>query len=126
MSKGDLSTQMKEILTLYGEEVAKTTQKEVRTITQETVRELKAVSPQKEGDYAKSWTSQKEKNYDRMYARRETVFNEKHYRLTHLLERGHATRNGGRTGAKPHIKPVEEKVKKELPERIIRKIKGGI
>lgn len=42
----------------------------------------------------------------------------KEYRLTHLLEKGHATRNGGRTKAYPHIQYGDEYAKKELPKRI--------
>lgn len=51
-----------------------------------------------------------------------TLFNKKHYRLTHLLEYGHATRNGGRTRAFPHISKaqdnIEEQTVKELKEMI--------
>lgn len=50
----------------------------------------------------------------------------KHYRLTHLLEYGHATRNGTRTRAFRHIEPMEkyctETIEKDIP-KIIKK--GG-
>lgn len=42
-----------------------------------------------------------------------------HYRRSHLLENGHATRNGGRTRAFPHISKGAEYAEKRLEELII-------
>lgn len=46
------------------------------------------------------------------------VHNSKHYQLTHLLENGHALRNGDRSRAFPHIAPVAEEAEKELLDNI--------
>lgn len=46
-----------------------------------------------------------------------------HYRLTHLLEYGHAKRNGGRTRAYPHIRYGEALARENLPERFERAVK---
>ena len=50
------------------------------------------------------------------------VYNKDHYRLTHLLEFGHATRNGGRTAAFPHIAEVNAFAQKDVLERLREKL----
>lgn len=47
------------------------------------------------------------------------------YRLTHLLEYGHAKRNGGRTRAYPHIKYGADFAAKNTMERIEELIRDG-
>lgn len=41
-----------------------------------------------------------------------------HHRLTHLLEKGHATRDGGRTRAYPHISKGADYAEKRLEQLI--------
>ena len=68
--------------------------------------DLRSNSPKKSGDYAKGWaykvTSPAEGSYHG------TVYNSTKYQLTHLLEKGHAKRGGGRVAGIPHIEPAFE------------------
>ena len=53
------------------------------------------------------------------------VHNKTKYRLTHLLEKGHAKVNGGRTQSFPHIAPVADKSEKWLVENIKKRVENG-
>ena len=100
----------------------------VLTTAEEAVKELRSAHPAGSGQYG-SWDK-----YDSGWTKRAStmktkekgilavVYNEKHYRLTHLLEKGHALVSGGRTQAFPHIAPVEEKCE----DNLIRNIKKNI
>lgn len=99
----------------YSEELTESVKDEVRDAAKYAVKELKETSPKDTGEYAKSWKQSKKSASNASL--RIVVHNKDHYRLTHLLENGHAKMNGGRVEAKPHIAPVEKKVVERLLDR---------
>lgn len=74
------------------------------------------------GRYNKGWKVKKVKG-DRYVSN--TIYNATEYRLTHLLENGHAKRNGGRTRAFKHIAPVDEYCVKTFEKEVENAIKKG-
>ena len=81
-------------------------------------KETQAGAPVKTGRYKKSWAVKRQKETGNTL---EVVVHSKdRYQLTHLLEKGHARRGGGRVKAIPHIAPAEEKGIRELEEGIKR------
>lgn len=89
-----------------------------------TVRkEIKATAPSNTGAYAKSWSVKTTRETSN--ALEVTVHSRNRYQLAHLLEFGHATRNGGRVPAQPHIAAAEEVGIKELETEIERCIRNG-
>lgn len=117
---------IQDILEDFKNEVEENVDKLAEKTAKLAVKELKATSPVGDyaggGAYAKSWHYKKTKmatGYTQY-----TVYNAKHYRLTHLLENGHLIRNKngtyGRTKAIPHIKPVELIVQNDFFENLRR------
>ena len=81
-------------------------------------RLLRNNSPERTGDYRKGWTTRKVGN-------RWVLFNRTDYQLTHLLENGHAGKDGNPPiNAIPHIRPVEEIVIDEYISEIERILRG--
>lgn len=121
----NLQKEVMKYLEDYVEDIEEGVEEVTDKVSKEAVAELEQISPKRQGTrknpYHKGWTSKKEKK-GRKYARK--IHNKTNYQLTHLLENGHATRNGGRTKAQPHIKPIEEKYSKVFENELKKKIGG--
>ena len=119
----DLANEISKALTDYIGVTEEACERGVIETADDAVQELHSAHPSGSEEYG-SWD-----NYNSGWAVRKErgkikrgllaiVHNKDHYRLTHLLEKGHAKVNGGRTRAFPHIAPVEAKAEHLLLENI--------
>lgn len=107
---------LKEYAGLSADEMKKAIHRAGKTVK----KEIEATAPVDSGEYAKSWAVKATK--ETPTALTVTVYSRNQYRLTHLLEHGHAKRNGGRVPGKAHIAPAEEKGEKQLLSEIERSL----
>ncbi|MEE0929593.1 MAG: HK97 gp10 family phage protein [Acutalibacteraceae bacterium] len=121
----DLTKVVMDYLTQYKEAIDEDVIDTVDEITRKAKEELKETSPRGKGSranpYYRGWAVKLSKRKTGVYHK--VVWNKTNYQLTHLLEFGHATRNGGRTRAIPHIRPVEEKYNVEFVDLLGKKIR---
>ena len=116
----DLSRAVAKVLDEYEESVIETVQRMTNELAKEGLSKVKAASPvsgksPKRSAYKSGWSKKVITN--RMGASA-IIYNGKYPGLVHLLEKGHALRNGGRSTAFPHVAPVEEWMNSELQKRI--------
>lgn len=97
----DLSKEINQALQDYTDEVEKGLQEAKKSVAKEAVKQIKHKAPVATGDYKKGW-GVKQKGSARI------IRNRTEHQLTHLLEFGHAKRNGGRVRGYAHIRPVED------------------
>ena len=121
----DLESTVNQMLKEYGEEVYDALKSSVNEVMDEAVEELhqaKTFAPDGHatGKYAASW--EKIIEPASRLTTRVIVRNKEHYRLTHLLEKGHAKQNGGRTRAFPHIAPANDKAQRNVFKLIEEKL----
>ena len=130
MSKGkvdvsDLSNEIEKYLNKYVEDIHDQVVEVTENLTKQAVDDLINSSPRGKGrrgrPYYKGWESKIKIKGKQKYHR--IIWNKTNYQLTHLLEYGHATRNGGRTKAIPHIEPIEQKYQVEYVNQITDKIR---
>ena len=116
----DLSKQIADAMAQYTGAISEEIEASLKNVGKEAAVRLKSTSPRRSGKYRKGWKVTAERRNGEINV---TVHN-KYYRLTHLLEHGHKTRNGGRAKAIPHIAPVEDWAEAEAMKAIEKAVKG--
>lgn len=116
----DLSKAVAAVLSEYEESVTETVQRVTNELAKDGLSKVKAASPvsgksPKSSAYRSGWSK---KVITNRLGASAIIYNGKYPGLVHLLEKGHALRNGGRSRAQPHVAPVQEWMSTELQKRI--------
>lgn len=116
---------VKNILDEYSQEIQEGIEEDAKDVAKQAVSDLKTTRDTytiRTGKYNKGWAVNTKKGRGIINC---TVWNATDWRLTHLLENGHVTRNGGKTRAFVHIKPIEEKYVNKYIDDVEEIIKNG-
>jgi len=106
----------------YAELATEDMKKAVKKTSTTVRKEIQANAPSDTGKYAKSWTAKKVRETSQTLTM--VVHSRNRYQLAHLLEYGHAKRNGGRVEGKSHIAPAEQEGIRQLQEEIEKALGG--
>lgn len=125
ISARELELAVSNILKDFSEDVVRITKEDVDTVTDMALQEVKAHAPVRTGKYKRSLKSRTE--YESATEKRNVIYSKGQGSLTHLLENGHAKRNGGRTRSFPHFAYGQKVIEEELPKLLEKHIKekGG-
>ena len=110
-----------EELNKYSKLAASDMKKAINEAGKTAKKEIEKNAPVRSGRYKRSWRVKKMK--ETSDSLEITVHSKDRYQIAHLLENGHAKRNGGRVMGKPHIKGAEETAEKQLLDDIERALK---
>ena len=111
----NLGDEIADRISQYNDEVEEEIQEEIRDTAKKTRNEIRENAPERTGEYKQGWSFRKTgrgANY------KYTVYNREHWQLTHLLEYGHAARDGSRVPAYPHVEPAVKQYVEPITERI--------
>ena len=117
-----MADDIKRYMDEYSRLAASEMKEAVKTAANEAKKNVEANAPVRSGKYAKSWAVKKTK--ENSTALELTLHSKTQYRLTHLLEFGHALRNGGRTEGQVHIAPAERLAEQTLETEIRKRLEG--
>lgn len=122
----NLTVTIERELTIYNKGVAAAIKKECKKAMDELVKETKATAPvgRRKRHYRDNIKSKKLSESDRAVNYLWYV-DGSDARLSHLLENGHATRNGGRVAGLGFIRKAEKSVTEKLEKKIEAIIENG-
>lgn len=118
-----LADAVMECLNDYADVSAEGMKKAVRKAGNTVKKEIGTNAPKDTGAYAKSWAVKNTK--ENSHSLEVIVYSKNRYQLAHLLEHGHAKRNGGRVAGKSHIAPAEETGIRQFEAEIERCLRNG-
>lgn len=122
ISIDDLADEVMKGLREYADVATSDLKKAVRKAGKTVRQEIRDNAPQRTGEYAESWSTEKIK--EDANSLQLVVRSKKRYYLAHLLEHGHAKRGGGRVAGKAHIALAEKKGEEVLDKALKKALKG--
>ncbi len=123
----ELSAELQKQLESYNQDIVEGLNKAYKELADAGVAKLQSTHPyhDRTGKYSKGFAVTQRKNaVTATGAESYTIHNKKHYQITHLLEHGHLTRNGGRTAAFEHWKPTLDELDHKA-ETIVKNVIQG-
>ena len=126
ISVGQLSEAIAKELTLYGQNVIDGVKKEAKKSMDQLVKDTKATAPvgKRKKHYKDSIKGKKTDENDRSVTYTWYV-DGPDYRLSHLLENGHALRNGGRVSGTHFIKNASDPIIEQYLQAVEEVCKNG-
>lgn len=121
ISPGAFADEIEKILEEYGDEAVEALNESIEKTAKESRKQIREFNQGRTTweEYPEGWAIEVTKGRLETSA---TVYNKSKPGLTHLLEFGHALRNGGRTAAFPHIAEVNDFAQKEVLKRLEEKL----
>ena len=122
VSVGNMAEAIMKELDNYSDLASENVKGAVKDAAKTVKSQIQENAPVLSGKYKKSWTTKNTQESSSML--QITVYSKNRYQLAHLLEHGHAKRNGGRVAARPHIAAAEEAGIEQLEAEIARCLSG--
>lgn len=117
-----------EALEEYTLEISEEIAKAQNKISRNARKKLAETAPYRDADEAKHYRDEwqiKREYTGHLADQKLTIHNKSKYRLTHLLEHGHAMRGGvGRVAPRVHIEPIEKEINEQFQEAVKKAIEN--